>query len=163
MDLLRFFLSSVCYVFVPICLYVLCGHLLGKGWPLGSRLWCLTVNLSLSHWYPGSGVVLDFIDSWSLHPYLLSKTDTFKRPKIGFQNQSWLNAGHKYCRMLQGEHSAILWIFIKLWFVIRIFVCLFLSGRVGSVLLYVLSHRSGNNSPCTYLPKVCYTVCVTSN
>ena len=26
-------------------------------------LWCLTVNLSLSHWYPGSGVVLDCIDS----------------------------------------------------------------------------------------------------
>ena len=24
-----------------VCLYVLCGHLLGKGWPLGSRLWCL--------------------------------------------------------------------------------------------------------------------------
>ena len=29
----------------------------------GSRLWCLTVSLSLSHWYPGSGVVLDCIDS----------------------------------------------------------------------------------------------------
>ena len=26
---------------VRVCLYVLCGHLLGKGWPLGSRLWCL--------------------------------------------------------------------------------------------------------------------------
>ena len=38
-------------------IYVLCGHLLGKGWPLGSRLWCLTVSLSLSHWYPESGVV----------------------------------------------------------------------------------------------------------
>ena len=25
---------------VRVCLYVLCGHLLGKGWPLGSRLWC---------------------------------------------------------------------------------------------------------------------------
>ena len=25
--------------------------------------WCLTVSLSLSHWYPGSGVVLDYIDS----------------------------------------------------------------------------------------------------
>ena len=25
----------------------------------------LTVSLSLSHWYPGSGVVLDCIDSWS--------------------------------------------------------------------------------------------------
>ena len=30
---------------------------------LGSPLWCLTVSLSLSHWYPGSGVVLDCIDS----------------------------------------------------------------------------------------------------
>ena len=66
-----FVLSCVCYVFVRVCLYVLCGHLLGKGWPLGSRLWCLTMSLSLSHWYPGSGVVLDCIDSWSLHPYLL--------------------------------------------------------------------------------------------
>ena len=47
------------------------GHLLGKAWPLGSRLWCLTVSLSLSHRYPWSGVVLDCIDSWSLHPYLL--------------------------------------------------------------------------------------------
>ena len=69
-DLYVFGLSYVCYVFVRVCLYVLCGHLLGKGWPLGSRLWCLTVSLQLSHWYPGSGVVLDCIDSWSLHPYL---------------------------------------------------------------------------------------------
>ena len=36
-----FVLSCVCYVFVRVCLYVLWGHLLGKGWPLGSRLWCL--------------------------------------------------------------------------------------------------------------------------
>ena len=28
-------------------------------------------ELSLSHWYPGSGVVLDCVDSSSLHPYLL--------------------------------------------------------------------------------------------
>ena len=33
--------SRGCYVFVRVCLYVLCGHLLGKGWPLGFRLWCL--------------------------------------------------------------------------------------------------------------------------
>ena len=32
------------------------------------------------------------------------------------------NAGQKYCRMLQGEHSAILLTFIKLPFVIKIFV-----------------------------------------
>ena len=45
---------SVC--FRRICLLMPCGHLLGKGWPLGSRLWCQVVKLSLSHWYPGSGV-----------------------------------------------------------------------------------------------------------
>ena len=33
-----------------------------------------------------------------------------------------LNAGQKYCRMLQGEHSAILSTFIKLTFEIKIFV-----------------------------------------
>ena len=49
--------------FLRICLCVPCSHLLGKDRPLGSRLWCLTVSLSLSHWYPGSGVVLDCIDS----------------------------------------------------------------------------------------------------
>ena len=42
MDLLCFVLSCVCNAFVPVCLYMPCGHLLGKGWPLGSRLWCLT-------------------------------------------------------------------------------------------------------------------------
>ena len=40
-----FVLSHVCYVFVRVCLFVLCGHLLGKGWLLGSRLRCLTVSL----------------------------------------------------------------------------------------------------------------------
>ena len=36
------FCSVLCWLcFVRVCLYVLCGHLLGKGWPLGSRLWCL--------------------------------------------------------------------------------------------------------------------------
>ena len=63
MDLLWSILSCVCYAFVQVCLYVPCGHLLGKGWPLGSSLWCLTVSLSLFHWYPGSDVVLDCIDS----------------------------------------------------------------------------------------------------
>ena len=87
-DLLFFVLSCVCYVFVCICLYVLCGHLLGKDWPLGSRLWCLTVSLSLSHWYPGSGVVLDCIDSWSLHPYLLLFQLRFLSPK------SYLTSGN---------------------------------------------------------------------
>ena len=44
-----------------------------------------------------------------------------KMTKNDFQDQLLLNAGQKFCRMLQGEHSAILSTFIKLPFVIRIF------------------------------------------
>ena len=86
-DLYVFFLSCVYYAFVRVCLYVPCGHLLGKGWPLGSRLWCLTGSLSLSHCYPGSGVVLDCIDSWSLHPYLLLKK--YKKSFLGKNSGIW--------------------------------------------------------------------------
>ena len=47
---------------------------------------------------------------------------TLKKTNIGFQDQLSLNAGQEYCRMLQAEHSAILLTFIKLPFVIKIFV-----------------------------------------
>ena len=60
-----------CYTFACVCLLMYCGHLLGKGWPLCSRLWCPIVKLSLSHWYPGSSVVLDRFVSWSLPSFLL--------------------------------------------------------------------------------------------
>ena len=45
-----------------------------------------------------------------------------KRPKLEFQDHLLLNAGQKYCRMLHGEHSAILSTCIKLPFVVKIFV-----------------------------------------
>ena len=45
-----------------------------------------------------------------------------KRPKISFLDYLLLNAGQKYCRMLLGEHSAILSTCIKVPFVIKIFV-----------------------------------------
>ena len=46
------------YAFVYLCLVVTC-------WERADLLAivCLTVSLSLSHWYRGSGVVLDCIDS----------------------------------------------------------------------------------------------------
>ena len=47
---------------------------------------------------------------------------TLKKTEIGFQDQLSANAGRKYCRMLQGQHSAKLSTFIKLPFVIKIFV-----------------------------------------
>ena len=54
---------------------------------------------------------------------------------MGFKDQLSLNAGQKYCRMLHGEHSAILLTFIKLPFVIKIFACLILSGHFTQALL----------------------------
>ena len=45
----------ICGIFVLclscfcVCSLLPCGHLLAKGWPLGSCLWCLIVLLSLSH------------------------------------------------------------------------------------------------------------------
>ena len=50
------------------------------------------------------------------------KRSLSKRLKIIFQDQLSLNAGQMYCRILQGEHSAILLTFMKLPFVIKIFV-----------------------------------------
>ena len=48
-----------------------------------------------------------------------------RTPKIGFQDQLSPNAGQKYCRMLQWEHSAILSTFIKLPFAIKICILSF--------------------------------------
>ena len=60
MDLLCF-CSVLCLLcFVRVCLCVLCGRLLGG---LASWLSFVVSSVSLSHWYPGSGVVLDCIDS----------------------------------------------------------------------------------------------------
>ena len=70
-----------------------------------------------------------------------------KRPKIGFQDQLSLNAGQKYCRMLPLEHSAILLTFIKLPFVIRIFVLSNLSGHFTQVLLHLKEKKDGVQPP----------------
>ena len=57
-------MDLLCFV---LCLLCLCARLFncalwspaGKGLTFGSRLWCLSVSLSLSYWYSKSGVVLD--------------------------------------------------------------------------------------------------------
>ena len=66
-------------------------------------------------------VALDCMpDGYIIKPVLSGHSK--RTPKIGFQYRLSLNAGQKYCRMLQGEHSAILSTFIKLTFVIKICV-----------------------------------------
>ena len=41
-----------------------------------------SVSLSLSHWYPGSGVVLECIDSWSLQPYYFKSFSSSLGPHL---------------------------------------------------------------------------------
>ena len=68
LDLL--FVDLLCFCFV-FCLLCLCTRLFicalwspaGKGLTSWLSFVVSTVSLSLSHWYPGSGVVLDCIDS----------------------------------------------------------------------------------------------------
>ena len=71
-----------------------------------------------------------YIDCW-----LYSKT-CLKQP-LKKEDQLSLNAGQKYCRMLQ-DHFAIFSTFIKLPNVIKIFVLSFLSGCLRHILLYWL-------------------------
>ena len=55
-----------------------------------------------------------------------------KKNKNWFSRELSLNAGQKYCRMLQGEHSAILSTFIKLPFVIKSFVLSIFELRLAT-------------------------------
>ena len=61
--------------FSVLCLLCLCTRLficaLWSSAGKGLTSWIAFVVSYCAHRYPGSGVVLDCIDSWSLHPYLL--------------------------------------------------------------------------------------------
>ena len=76
-----------CLVFAMFCARLfICASWspAGKGLTSWLSFVVSSVSLSLSHWYPGSGVVLDCIDSWSLQPYLLLLTihDTLKSARV---------------------------------------------------------------------------------
>ena len=94
---------------------------------------------------------------WSLYFFVIgcqreflvySKT-CLKRPhkeiKIGFLDRLSLNTGQKYCRMLQGEHSTILSTFIKLPFVLKIFVLSIFEWPLK--LFYKVSFNSPTPTP----------------
>ena len=64
------------------------------------------------------------------------KRPLIKKTEIGFQDRLSLNAGQKYCRMLQ---ESILQYFrpsLSYHLSLRPLFCLFLSGRLRQVLLY---------------------------
>ena len=75
-----------------------------------------------------------FVHYTTAAPKTCLKRPLKKKTRIGFQDQLSLNAGQKYCRMLQGGHSSILSTCIKLPFVLKVFVLSI--GRLRQVLLY---------------------------
>ena len=79
------------------------------------------------------------------------KLSLSKRPIIGFQDQLSLNAGQKYCRMLQREHSAILLTFIKLRFVMRIFVLSIFEWPFNTGFTVLSSVWKQENSGCIFI------------
>ena len=74
------FIDHLCY----FCLVLLCFHArlfvdalwspAGKGLTSWLSFVMSNCGVAISHWYPGSGVVLDCIDSGSLPSFLLCKT-----------------------------------------------------------------------------------------
>ena len=94
-------------------------------------------ELERKQWLADLGIL--FIYSKTCVKWPLSK-----RMKFCFQDQLLVNAGHKYCRMLQGEHSAILTTFIKL--PLRHLFCLFLSGPFTQVILYYIYSNGYSSS-----------------
>ena len=66
------FLFCLCLLCLCACLFI-CAlwSPAGKGLTSWLSFVVSAVSLSRSHWYPGSDLVLDCIDSWSLYPYLL--------------------------------------------------------------------------------------------
>ena len=66
-----------CLVFAMFCAHLFICALwspAGKGLTSWLLFVVSSVSLSLSYWYPGSGVVLDCIDSLSLHPYFTDRS-----------------------------------------------------------------------------------------
>ena len=92
-----------CFTFIVFLM--LCGYCCSLLLPLGTVGWPAVRDCGI--FWPYSKTCL--------------KRPLKKKTKNGFQDRLSVNAGQKYCRMLQGEHSAILPTLIKLPFFINIF------------------------------------------
>ena len=68
-----------------------------------------------------------------------------RRPKIGFQDRLLLNAGQKYCRMLQESILQYFWPPLSYHLSLRPLFWLFLSGRLRKVSLYWQYTSSNGN------------------
>ena len=75
------------------------------------------------------------------------KLPLLKRSKMGFQDQLLLDAGRKYCRMLQAEHSAILLSCIELPHCFKTFVLSFFEWPLKTGFTVFIGDLFFPNSP----------------
>ena len=104
----------------------------------------------MTNFFFGNWGYAETIFGSSVKPVLISHSK--RTPKIGFQYRFLLDAGQKYCRMLRGEHSAILSTSIKLPFSIKtlilsIFKWLLKTGLTVQSLSLSLSHMTNLSLP----------------
>ena len=98
----------------------------GPKWPMEQKMvghflkWWAQAYQNNHSWHLGSILYLYTDTDSCMHLCILSKTCR-KRP-LQKEDQLSLNAGQKYCRMLLGAFCKILSTFIKLPFVIKIFI-----------------------------------------
>ena len=78
-------------------------------------------------------------DSYTVKPVLSSHSK--RTPKMGFQDQLSLNAGKKYCRMLQESILQYFQPSLSYYLSLRPLFCPFLRGRLRQVLLFVLHKK----------------------
>ena len=84
-------------------------------------------------WTDGMTELTDGRTSPKLYP-----SDFLGGITIGFQDQLSLNAGQKYCRMLQESILQYFLPSLSYNLALRPLFCLFLNGRFRQVLLYIL-------------------------
>ena len=78
------------------------------------------------------------IFSYTVKPVLSGQSK--RVPKIGFQDRLLLNAGQEYCRMLQESILQYFRASLSYHLSLRPLFCLFLSGCLRQVLLYMPNH-----------------------
>ena len=107
----------------------------GRKWPMEQKIvghflrWWTQAYQTSHSWHSGSIIYLHTDTATCMHICILTADYTVK-PVVSSHSKkktNYRNAGQKYCRMLLGELSAILSTFIKLPFVIKIFVLSFLE------------------------------------
>ena len=102
-------------------------------------LWlCAIFVANLKKWRITRLAILRLLSYLLIYSKTCLKLPLSKRQNNGLQDRLSLNAGQKYCRMLQRERSAIFRPSLSYQLQLRPLYCLFLSGRFRRFYCYAI-------------------------